>query len=62
MVGWIVQLYRNVPVLVNVTEKLAWPFIVPESNEPSTAVTVCGISVVFVQVTVSPTLTVRSDG
>ena len=60
--GWIAQWYGNEPAVLNVTVFEAPVSSVPVSNAPPSAVAVCGISSEFVQVTVSPTVTVTVGG
>jgi hypothetical protein len=55
MFGWIVHLYVNVPAVENVLLNVAPGPILPELNDPSSAVAVCAVESLFVQVTVPPT-------
>jgi hypothetical protein len=50
-----VHLYVNVPAVENVLLKFAPGAIFPELNDPSSAVAVCAVESLFVQVTVPPT-------
>src|SRR5215210_407870 len=55
---WNWQKYGNVPALAKLCLKLAPFSSLPLSNEPSSAVTVCGFWPLCVQTTVAPTGTV----
>jgi len=55
MSGWNAQKYANVPADSNVRDHEPPAAIISESNEPSSAVTVCGASPLFRHVTVEPT-------
>lgn len=54
MNGWIEQWYPNSPVESNVLSNVLLGDIGPESNNPSSEVTVCSIESSFVQKTVLP--------
>src|SRR4029079_11355980 len=60
--GWNWQANANEPGATKVREKLAPAAMVPESNEPSPAVTVCGAVPAFCHATVVPTGTRTSPG
>jgi len=63
MNGCGVQWYAKTPGASNVYEKIPPGMSVPESNTPSSDVTVCGVSIsLFVQHTVVPTGTVSVSG
>jgi hypothetical protein len=55
MFGWIVHLYVKVPAVENVLLNVAPGAIFPELKDPSSAVAVCVVESLFVQVTDPPT-------
>jgi len=57
-----VHLYVNVPAVGNVLLNVAPGAIVPELNDPSSAVAVCAVTSLLVQVTVPPTATETGFG
>ena len=59
--GWTLQWNANVPASVNVNSNVPPPSIDPESNDPSSAVNVCGALSSLRTTTVVPTGTVRSS-
>src|SRR5215207_4781872 len=62
MSEWNSQLYENLPAEWKVWLNCCPGRRVPESNDPSSAVTVCGRSPVLVQVTVMPCETCSDTG
>ncbi len=56
------QWYETVPACLNVKLKVIPGFSMPESNDPSSAVTVWAVESLFVHFIVVPALTVRESG